>query len=841
MAFPRNRKHILVQKSPVIEAYRPYGRKINVKKPPLPWTRLEHGAQLKQSLEQAFIESKERRLVAGIQVHGATLGLYIQFESLPDVPMKLESLESKRSRIELVAVTHQQTDEAEPQTIERATVFVPDGELKYFFSRFEKYTLQTPKKRREQRHEDLIDRIGILRLATLRALWTDTAEAYPDEGEPMWWEVWLRRHDGNELQRLTEFAGLLNLPISERRLEFDDRIITLLYAAATQLAISIDVLNDLAEVRKAKESAAFFVDMPADEQVEWAKDLRDRIRGPEENAPSVCILDTGINRGHLLLENALAPEDCHSCNPEWGTHDHDRHGTEMAGLALYGDLVSMLDSDAPLLLKHGLESVKILPPHGVTPPELYGAITAEATSRVEIQAPNRRRCFSMAITATDKRDRGEPTSWSAAVDALSAGRAFDSSRQGFVYLDDGIDSVRRLFVVSAGNVEALEVEHLDRSDTEPVQDPAHAWNALTVGAVTEKTYFQNPSWEGWNPVAESGDLSPWSTTSVSFAGPWPIKPDVVFEGGNVVCNNEGEVDFPVPDLSLLSTYYKPVEKPFVLTWGTSAAAAQVARMAGIISAEYSVWPEMIRALIVHSAEWTPKMRRHLRGASGKRHRALLVRRYGFGIPDITRALRSANDALTLMIQTRIRPFTNGRMCHMHLHQLPWPRDVLEGLGDLSVRLRITLSYFIEPNPGRRGWKKRYRYASHGLRFSVIKPTESIDEFRKRLNQRALEDNEEKPITGGDSSDWYLGEQARNHGSLHSDIWVGTAVDLAERGVIGIYPVSGWWKDQPKRDRGGKGVPYALVVSIETEASDADIWTPVANQVGVPVVVEQIKI
>jgi hypothetical protein len=154
---------------------------------------------------------------------------------------------------------------------------------------------------------------------------------------------------------------------------------------------------------------------------------------------------------------------------------------------------------------------------------------------------------------------------------------------------------------------------------------------------------------------------------------------------------------------------------------------------------------------------------------------------------------------------------------------------------------VTLSYFIEPNPGRRGWKRRYRYASHGLRFTVIKPTETVDEFRKRINQLALEEDEEKPNSGGDSSDWYLGERSRNHGSLHSDIWVGTAADLAERGVIGIYPISGWWKDDPKRDRSDRGVPYSLVVSIETEATDVDIWTPVASQVGVPIEVEGIKV
>jgi hypothetical protein len=76
--------------------------------------------------------------------------------------------------------------------------------------------------------------------------------------------------------------------------------------------------------------------------------------------------------------------------------------------------------------------------------------------------------------------------------------------------------------------------------------------------------------------------------------------------------------------------------------------------------------------------------------------------------------------------------------------------------------------------------------------------------------------------------------ARNKGTIHSDIWVGTAADLAERGVVGIYPVSGWWKDQPARDRSELGARYSLVIAIETEAEGVDIWTPVAQEIGVPV-------
>jgi len=430
---------------------------------------------------------------------------------------------------------------------------------------------------------------------------------------------------------------------------------------------------------------------------------------------------------------------------------------------------------------------------------------------------------------------------------LAAGRALDASSQGLVYLDDGSDPVRRLSVVSAGNVDenALQVAHLDRSDTDPVHDPAQAWNALTVGAFTEKALVQDPKWNGWQPVAHAGDLSPWSTTGVVFADAWPIKPDVVFEGGNVVKNAKGEVDFPCSDLCLLSTHYQPTPKAFVLSWATSAATAQAARMAAIIAADYpTLWPEAVRALVVHSAEWTALMQTYLREASGKRARARLVRRYGFGVPRLDRALRSGDDALTLIAQESIRPFVpkaakpnERQMGDIHFFELPWPRNVLQSLGETPVRLRVTLSYFVEPNPGRRGWKNRHRYASHGLRFEVKGPTESMDEFRKRLNHKALDEDEEKPSTGGDSSEWYLGEQARNRGSLHSDILSGVAADLAERGVVAVYPVSGWWKDQPKRDRSAKGARYALVVSIETPGVETDIWTPVAQQVGLPITIE----
>ncbi len=189
MAAPRNRKHLIVPGSPSVEAYKPHPRKIDIDKAPAPASRPAHGKALKQAFEVAVVEANQRRADAGIQVHGAVPGLYVQFESQPGVPLQLSSLEDARQGIELVPVSHAQTQEAEPRRIERATVFVPEGKVKHFVTRFEAYAKTSAKAKGERRHEDMLDPVASLRLATLRGLWSDATDVYPADQEPIWWEV----------------------------------------------------------------------------------------------------------------------------------------------------------------------------------------------------------------------------------------------------------------------------------------------------------------------------------------------------------------------------------------------------------------------------------------------------------------------------------------------------------------------------------------------------------------------------------------------------------------------------------------------------------------------------
>jgi hypothetical protein len=192
--------------------------------------------------------------------------------------------------------------------------------------------------------------------------------------------------------------------------------------------------------------------------------------------------------------------------------------------------------------------------------------------------------------------------------------------------------------------------------------------------------------------------------------------------------------------------------------------------------------------------------------------------------------------LTLIAEARIRPYeredgsNTGKVREMNLHRLPWPIKELEALGGAQVRMRVTLSYFIEPNPSSRGWTGRYVYPSHGLRFATRRPEDSVESFRQRINTRARV-GEERPPTLKTERGWLFGsEQQQAPGSLHTDIWTGTAADLASKGAIAVYPVAGWWKNRRDYDQSDQGVDYALVVSIESPEVEVDLWTPVAAQI-----------
>ena len=843
----RERRHFVLDGITTTERFARKGGGSTPSVPPR--DRRSHAAALRERLAELRAVAEDNKLAqtdAGL-VDG--IGIQIEFRSFPDVDLLAERLARESRGIEL-----QNVRKSAETGRTHATVFVPDGELDHFENIVRTYARTPVGRPRDNRL--LVDAIEDLREATLRALWTDADDEFPaDEDEELWWEVWLpvRGDRGAEAARFREHIGLLavgsvtsrdvgggasqadlfdrsttssGLRVAEGELHFPERTVLLVHATAQQLRHSMPVLNNIAELRRTKDAAEFFDALPVDEQTEWFEDLlaRTTFAPPDANVPYVCLLDTGVNRGHPLLAHLLAQHDLHAVNPNFGTGDNYGHGTQMAGLATLGDLAPLLESADVVTVKHRLESVKLFDDVTSTGncARHHGYITQEAVARAEVAAPHRARLFGMAVTAPEDRGRGQPSAWSAALDAVAA----DANGE-----EDG----RRLVIISAGNsADSSRAHYPDGNDTDSIHDPAQAWNALVVGAYTELTDITEDDTDGYSPVAPRGGLSPFSTTSVTWQPQWPMKPDLVLEGGNVGQDDRGPVE--MLSLSLLTTHHRPAERLLTTSNATSAAMALACRMGAQVAAEYPLlWPETIRALLVHAAEWTDAMEAtYLPRHPSKESYERLIRRCGFGVPSLNRALYSAADSLTMVVQETLRPFGHNAnqqlsLRDMHLHHLPWPTEALESLGELLVEMRITLSYFIEPNPSRRGQSQRYAYQSHGLRFDVRRPTETIDDFRRRVNASASSEDRGQPTRSNDPH-WLLGTQRRHKGSLHGDIWRGTAADLASRDSIAVYPTSGWWKTRPALERYDLPAPYALVVSIRAPEANVDLYAEVANRV-----------
>jgi Subtilase family len=666
-------------------------------------------------------------------------------------------------------------------------------------------------------HADLVQSIGAIVEAGLRALWRSPDRTFPVGAGIVPWEVWL---DKSQADGFMAHAGEYNVSIGADRLEFPEDIVVIANATRDSLALAIRRLAGVRALAAPTVTADYFDAMEVEEQAEWLQALQGTVTFAAVDDPNyITLLDRGVGRAHPLIAPALSIDDRHAADPAWSVEDLIGHGTQLAGLSLYGDLTVALQNMLPIQIKHRLESAKIIPDAGYNPHHLLGAMTRAGINAAEIVAA-RRRTFTIASTTEDDTPHdGAPTSWSSEIDQLAAGAS-------------GIKKIERLILISAGNAnqnlfgngDYLQISHLPENE---IESPAHAWNAISVGAYTEKNVL--PLGEPGAALAPTGDLSPSSRTA-SWLSHWPIKPDVVLEGGNWLING------PPPPLghsalSLLTTDHQFPIRAFTTCGDTSAATALAARAITELWADYpQLWPETIRALFVSSARWTPQMRSHLPANPTKGDYDKLFQRYGFGVPEMERARRSASNALTLIVQDTIIPYRKSDKPsaeHVHnqmkLFELPWPLKELRKLNNTPVNLRVSLSTFIQPNPSEPARGSKFRYASHNLRFKLNRPNEGKSEFLARISKIA-EQIDGPTIEENDG--WAFGRNRRDVGSIQIDELTCRASDLARRSILAVHPVSGWWKTKTIEDPENCSARFALVVEIDAGTSDADLYAEV---------------
>ena len=769
-----------------------------------------HAQKLRSELYQAIQTSSSE--IA--QQKEKRAGIYLDLKITDNTPDVINAIDAKDGSVRLCNI--REVKAATQQDDLWATVWFSDKQQNKLKTKIDRYETENSPKNKP-RYQNLFARIDEIDCAGVRSFWQDNPALLPGD-KKKWCEVWLSTTDRNYLQTFDSILQKQGIVVKTGQLEFPNRTVKLIEATESDLLFLIQRFDEVTEFRSATTTVAFWEDLKPSEQAQWMDDILSRLVPDKNSNVAACVLDTGVTSEHKLLSPLI--DFCLAADDDWGNDDHHWHGTASAGMVAYGDLSSVMQSTTPVIIPFRVDSVKLLPPPSKeTKPELWGLKTQDAIHKSIIEDPLKFFIYNCSCTA-NREHRGKPTSWSAAIDRV-------------------IFENRSLFVQAAGNVNGTPSDYLNYPNTTlttSIEEPAQSWNALTVGAYTQLTNITDPLLVNYVPVAQTNEISPFTTSSLTWQSDWPIKPDIVMEGGNVVSDQSswaGTCD----DLSLISTYSRPTERPFTLFSMTSAATALATNFLAKLKVDFpQLEAEALRGLIVHSAEWSKEMIDQLSvNIQYKRDIGKLMRVCGYGIPNYDRATRCAQNTLTLLIQREVQPFrldnNQAKINKVDVFDLPWPIDILESLGETQVQMRVTLSYFVEPSPGERGWKSRYRYSSFGLEFDINSPLEDKDGFIKRINKIAREEGYESSNLSS-SPYWLIGSQQRNKGSIQSDIWKGSAADLAHSHYIAVYPKGGWWKERPREKRVESKAHYALIVTITTPEQDVDIYLPIAQQVGI---------
>lgn len=642
MSSGYNRHHIRVDQFVDLKPYKRPNRVIQ--RPDLGRETERHAEQLKRDFATACASADGLIAARDGDFRGES-GSYVDFATLPNQPLPNLNWTSKGIRL----ATAERSDDGAAF----GTIYVPDRERGFVEEKLGEYQKKRGTTGRPS-HEDRFAAIEHFRAARLDSLWVDS-RPMPDAGAAAWWECWCWPDRIANFEAKVDAAGAVR---GEGRLHFAEREVVYLFTDRDIIARIVASSDAVAELRLGRDDAYFFTsDAGRDDQHGWIESAVERLTPVEgREAVAVCLLDTGINRAHPLLAPIFAVEDLHSVNAAWGVDDHHGHGSEMSGLAIYGDLTTLLASADPIPITYVGEGVKLLAPAGFeeTEPRSYGLVTQQAILRPEISKPERARVYCMAVTQPDVYGP-KATSWSATLDATAFGG------------DNLADLRQRVICVSAGNLpDGLPQAELEDWDSYEIEDPAHAWNILTAGGYTQKGPITEAGYKHWPCAAEIGAFSPYSRVSAVWArGVAAIKPELVLEAGNKgVDSADNGLVSGIDSLSLLTTSSDPLGRPLALSWATSAATAQLAGMAAALLADdRDLWPETVRGLLTHSARWTPPMEAQLFATQQKAQRLTMLRRFGYGVPSFERALRSASNSLALLSQQEIQPFIREKGKH----------------------------------------------------------------------------------------------------------------------------------------------------------------------------------
>lgn len=521
------------------------------------------------------------------------------------------------------------------------------------------------------------------------------------------------------------------------------------------------------------------------------------IEEPDENAPEIGIIDSGIMEQHNLLQAAIKTGNSISyVNGDISTADlvaQSGHGTKIAGALLYPRGISHITG--VYKLPFFLRNLRILDRHNRLvhnfPAGLMETIVSE---NMECNA------FNMSVNASKSFPSKHMTAWAASIDSLSHKK-------------------RKLFILSAGNIELSTItnhvlsgrgypNYLDENDCK-IAEPAQSLFSLVVGSVNHLSFED----QNWKQLGATDDVSGFSRNGIGIWG--SIKPDVVEYGGGIVELKGDPTRINLNENTSIeltnSTLYGSPAVGKNTNVGTSYAAPKVSHIVGQLM---NLYPDkdvnLLRGLVAQGATLP----------NGKHFSPCLtdIKQFGYGIPSLDKVTRNTEQRITFY-NTNELSAEEG-----HIYSLKIPENLRDPGSDVNVLIEVSLTFTADI---RRTRQKTKSYLSSWLDWVSSRLDESYEDFSQRaIKELAGEEENENESNGvikwmiRENRDWgQIDEIIRTNSSLQKDWAIVKSHDMPEALCFSVRGHKGWDKNHPK-------LPYAFIVSIEAIDSDILVYESV---------------
>jgi hypothetical protein len=392
---------------------------------------------------------------------------------------------------------------------------------------------------------------------------------------------------------------------------------------------------------------------------------------PSPSAPLIGIVDSGLN-AHPML--APATIGSFGLPNSLGDADDHGHGTRVAGIAVYGDVLERIETKnfaAPF----GLVSAKVVNSKG----QFDDKLAIAEQMRDAIRELNARGCRIINISLGDADmvpyADGRSSAWAATLDEMartldvliivSAGNSCSGARAPWGTDPDGIVTAYPKYLFEPSN---------------RIIDPAMAACILTVGSLAHSN--------GLRPDPhETADIRPLTDpdqpTPVTRAGPGvngAVKPELVDYGGTAVFNGGTQKLMHGANWDLagiVTTHAKYQDALFTAATGTSMAAPRVAFKAALLLRRF---PEssanLLRAFLATCANVPEAAVACLDSVAYD----AVQRCCGYGMPDVEKALSSEEQRVI-----RYADKQSFEIDQFALYEVPIPEDFRRVKGCRHIR------------------------------------------------------------------------------------------------------------------------------------------------------------